>query len=84
MPAAVVTHFHNNLESLFHMILMVKNLPANAEDIRNMGSTPGLGRSSGGGHGNPLWYSCLENPMNRGAWRVTVHEGAKSQTSLSH
>ena len=67
MPAAVVTHFHNNLESLFHMILMVKNLPANAEDIRNMGSTPGLGRSSGGGHGNPLWYSCLENFMDRGA-----------------
>ena len=82
MPAAVVTHFHNNLESLFHMILMVKNLPANAEDIRNMGSTPGLGRSSGGGHGNPLWYSCLENPMNRGAWRVTVHEVTKSQTQL--
>ena len=57
MPAAVVTHFHNNLESLFHMILMVKNLPANAEDIRNMGSTPGLGRSSGGGHGNPPVFS---------------------------
>ena len=84
MPAAVVTHFHNNLESLFHMILMVKNLPANAEDIRNMGSTPGLGRSSGGGHGNPLWYSCLENPMNRGAWRVTVHGVEKSQTGLSN
>ena len=83
MPAAVVTHFHNNLESLFHMILMVKNLPANAEDIRNMGSTPGLGRSSGGGHGNPLWYSCLENPMNRGAWRATFHGVAKSQTGLS-
>ena len=84
MPAAVVTHFHNNLESLFHMILMVKNLPANAEDIRNMGSTPGLGRSSGGGHGNPLWYSCLENPMNRGAWRATVGGVTKGRTRLNN
>ena len=46
---------------------MVKNPPDNAGDIRDMGSTPGLGRSPGGGHGNPLQYSCLENPMKRGA-----------------
>ena len=59
---------------------MVKNPPVNAEDIADLGSTPGLGRSLGGGHGNPLQYSCLENPMDRGAWRATVHGVAKSQT----
>ena len=52
---------------------MVKNLPGNAGDIRDVGSIPGLGRSSGGGHGNPLQYSCLENAMDRGAWQATVH-----------
>ena len=59
---------------------LVKNLPANAEDIRDVGSTPGSGRSPGGGHGNPLQYSCLENPMDRGAWWAIVHRVAKSQT----
>ena len=49
------------------VVLMVKNPPANAGDIRDMGSVPGSGRSPGGGHGNPLKYSCLENPMDRGA-----------------
>ena len=48
--------------------LVVKNLPANAGDIRDKGSIPELGRSHGGGHGNPLQYSCLENPMDREAW----------------
>ena len=57
---------------------MVKNLPASAGDIRDMGSIPRLGRSSEGGHGNPLQYSCLENPMNRGAWCATVSGVAKS------
>ena len=52
---------------------VVKNSLANAGDTRDMGSIPGLGRSSEGGHGNPLQYSCLENPMDRGAWRATVH-----------
>jgi len=47
--------------------LMVKNLPASEEDVRDMGSIPGSGRSPGGGYGNPLQYFCLENPMNRGA-----------------
>ena len=59
---------------------MVKDLPANAGDIRDVGSIPELGRSPGGGHGNPLQYSCLENPMDRGAWQATVHRVAKSQT----
>ena len=62
------------------MALVVKNPPANAGDIRDPSLIPGLGRSLGGGHGNPLQYSCLENPMDRGAWRVTVHGVAKSQT----
>ena len=52
--------------------LVVKNLPAKAGDIRDMGSIPVLGRSLGGGHDNPLQYSCLENPIDRGAWQATV------------
>ena len=52
---------------------MVKNLPTNSGDIRDMGSIPELGRSPGGGHDNSLQYSCLENPMDRGAWWATVY-----------
>ena len=59
---------------------MVKNLPANAGDMRDEGSVPGLGRSPGGGHGNPLQYSCLENPKDRGVWWATVQGVAKSRT----
>jgi len=55
------------------MALVVKNLPANAEDVRDMGSILELGRSPGEGQGNPLQYSCLENPMDRGTWQATVH-----------
>ena len=62
---------------------MVKNPPASAGDIGDMGSIPGLGRSPGEGNGNPLQYSYLGNPMNRGAWWATVHGVAKSQTQLS-
>ena len=65
------------------MALVVKNPPANAGDIRDMGSVPGLVRSPGEGNGNPLWYSCLENLMYRGAWQATVHRVAKSWTGLS-
>ena len=64
------------------MVLVVKNLPANVEDTRDAGSVPEMGRSPGGGHGNPLQYSCLENPMDRGAWWATVHRVAKSRTQL--
>jgi len=64
------------------MALVVKYLSDYAGDIRDMGLIPGLGRSSGGGHGNPLGYSCWENPMNRGTWWSTVHGFAKSQTQL--
>ena len=58
--------------------LVVKNPPANAGDIRNVGSIPGSGRFPGGRHGNLLQYSCLENAMDRGAWQTTVHRFAKS------
>ena len=55
------------------MVLVVKNLPANAGDIRGPGSIPGLGRSPGGEHGSPVQYSCLENPKDTGALWATVH-----------
>ena len=57
---------------------------ASAYNAGDQGSIPGLGRSSGEGNGNPLQYSCLENPMNRGAWWSTVHGITKSQTQLSN
>jgi len=60
------------------MALVVKNRLANARNIGDVDSNPRLGRSPGGGHGNPLQYSCLENPMDRGAWQATVHRVAKS------
>ena len=59
---------------------MVKNSPGNAGEIRDPGSIPRLGRSLGGGHGNPLHYSCLENPLDRGAWPAPVHGVTKSGT----
>ena len=62
---------------------VVKNPPANAANTGNMGSVHGLGRSPAGGNGNPFQYSCLENPMDRGAWQATVHGVAKSRTRLS-
>ena len=62
------------------MVPGVKNPPANAGDIRDTGSIPGLGRFPGGGHGNSFQYSCLQNPMDRGAWGATVHRVTKSWT----
>ena len=61
---------------------MVKNPLSNAGDTKDLGSIPGLGRSPGGGHGNPLQYSCLENPMDRAAWRAIAHGVTKSLTWL--
>lgn len=70
------------------MVLAVKNLPANAGDVRDVGSVPRLGRSPGGGHGNPIQNSSLENLKGRGAWRATVHRVAESdmrkRLSLAH
>ena len=65
------------------LALVVKNPPANVGDERDGDSVPGLGSSPGGGHGNPLQYSSLENPVDRGAWRAIVHGVTKSQTRLS-
>ena len=61
---------------------MVKNLPAEAGDVRDVCSIPGSGRSPRGGNGNPLHYSCLVNPMDRGAWWAIVHRVEKSRTRL--
>ena len=62
---------------------MVKNLPANAGDIRDAGSIPGLGRSPGQGHGNPLQYSCLENPMDRGAWWASCSSWGHTESDMT-
>ena len=64
------------------VVLEVKNLPASAGDVTDLCSIPGLGRSPGKGNGNPLQYSCLGYPMDRGAWRATVHRITKNQTQL--
>ena len=69
-----------DLTEVFQVALMVKNLPANAGDVRDSGSVPGLRRSPGGGHGNPVYYSCLENPTDWGAWWAGVHSVTESDT----
>ena len=66
----------------FRVALVLKNTPASARDIRDEGSVPRSGRLPGGGHGNPLQYSCLENSMDRGAWWASVHRVAKNPTRL--
>ena len=63
------------------MALEVKNLPANAGNVRGSSLIPGSGRSPGKGNGNPLQYSCLENPMDRGAWWAIVHRVAETDTA---
>ena len=71
--------FHH-LEGASQVALVVKNPLANAGDVRDLSLIPELGRFPGGGHGNPIQYSCLENPMDRGAWRAAVQGVAKSRT----
>ena len=70
--------FEGKDHGAFQVVLVVKNLPANAGNVRDPGSIPGSGRPPGGGHGNPLQFSCLKNPKDRGAWRVTGHRVTKS------
>ena len=70
-----------SLLSASQVVLVVKNLPANAGVTGVMGSIPGLERSLGGGNGNPLQYSCLGNSMDRGAWWATVHRVAELDTT---
>ena len=72
------------LSGASQVALVVKNLPAYAGDIRDVCSIPGLRRSPGGGNGNPLQYSCQENPMHRGAWPATVYRVAKSPEATYH
>ena len=77
-----VPHLHEEARKnkrASQVALLLKNPPANAGDIRDAGSIPGSSRSPGGGNGNPLQHSCLENPMDRGAWRATSI-GSESQT----
>ena len=69
-------------DGVSQVALVVKNLSANAGDVRDMGSISGLGRSPGASHGSPLHYSCLENPMDRGAWQAIVHKVALKQLSM--
>ena len=77
-----MTNTSRELEHIHEVVLVVKNFPANARDLRDTSLIPGLGGSPEGGHDNPLQYSCLDNPMDRGAWRATVHRVAKSRTRL--
>ena len=74
-----MTNF-GNYQMGFPSCSVVKNLPANAGDAGDVGWILGLGRSPRGGHGNPLQYSCLQNPMDKGAWQVMVHGVTKSRT----
>ena len=64
------------------VVLVVKDLPGNLGDVRDVGSIPGWGRSPGGGRGSPLQYFCLENPLDRGARRAAVHRVTQSRTRL--
>ena len=70
----------DTMKKMKQVALVVKNPPANTGDVRGAGLIPGSEKFPGGRHGNPLQYSCLENPMDRGAWRATVHGVTKSQT----
>ena len=71
-----------DLFGVSQVALVVKNPPANARDAKDVGLIPGLGGSSGEGKGNPFQYSCVENPMDRGASQAVVHRVAKSRTRL--
>ena len=77
---ARIAEINEHIIGASQVMLVVKNPLVSAGDIRDTGSVPGLGRSPGGGRGNPLQYSCLENPLDGGAWQATVHGVAKSQT----
>ena len=87
LGSPIYTHLHiynlNLSTGTSQVVLVVKNPAANAGNIRDTSSIPGLGRSSGGGHGNPLQYSCLENPTDRGVWQVTVYGLARVRHNWS-
>ena len=79
LPPKKISAYLQSYHLAFQVALVVKNPPANAGDT---GLIPGLGRSPGEGHGNPLQYSCLDNPMDRRTWQATIHRIAKSRTRL--
>ena len=83
-PSAHEKECGGGLPGASQMTGVVKNPPVKAGDLRDMSSSPGLGRSPGGGHGNPFQYSCLEKPMDGGAWWATAHGVAESQTRLGY
>ena len=76
----MISKLRDTKKKMKQVALVVKNPPANTGDIRDAGLIPGSERSPGGRHGNPLQYSCLENPMDSGAWQATVHGVTKSRT----
>ena len=78
----IILHMNFQLFRASQVTLVVKNLPSNAGNIRDMSLIPGWERSPGGGHGNPFRYSCLKNPMDRKAWWVIVHKITKSLIQL--
>ena len=84
LKTVILNHFITFFKMGFSGGAVAKNSPANAGDARDMGSIPGWGRSPGEGNGNPLQYSYLGNPIDRGAWRATVHRVTKSQTWLNN
>ena len=87
MPSSysiIFVPLHSLLDWVSQVALVVKNPPENAGDIRGRGSIHGSGRSPGGRHSNPLQYSCLENPMDREAWRATINGVAKSDLAHSY
>ena len=80
VPGLSQLYLDNTKDGASLVALMIRKTPANAGDVRDMGSIPGLGRSPGGGHGNPFQYSCLENAMGSRAWQAMVHRITQSQT----
>ena len=82
LPRVIGVEPKHQCNGAYQVALLVKNPSASARDARDMGSVPGSGRSPGGGHGSPLPYSCLENPMDRGAWQATVNGVTQSRTRL--
>ena len=82
LPRVIGVEPKHQCNGAYQVALLVKNPSASARDARDMGPIPGSGRSPGGGHGSPLPYSCLENPMDRGAWQATVNGVTQSRTRL--
>ena len=81
VPGTVLSWVYVSLGAS-QVVLVVENLPADAGDAKDVGLIPGSGRSLGGGHGNPLEYSCLESPMDRAAYQAAVHKVTKSWTQM--